>query len=306
MNMILCQSRALLACSGVVLMLLATAAHSITVDDYYEDIFACDMCNLQALVASAGVEDQTIQVLAIDRARAHWQSYEIVTDLVGPSSQPMIGNKTITPITTSDELVPGIKAALDTVTQLQAFNGQTIPVGDLILPPITDPVDSAADLIATPLITTAFENAVSNHISSNVFTSVISASTSLLSELVTDIFNKVTVQFTDGSEMSFEYDKTNIDPTTGEFSVRYKRVADSGVDSAGNPLPEESEDLNGVTISGPVGGNLGDFIDLINRFRNVTISGLPPGGAGASCNVELSCSFATDGTMNCVASVSGC
>ncbi|MDA3934182.1 MAG: hypothetical protein PF630_07660 [Gammaproteobacteria bacterium] len=285
---------------------IAMPAHSVTIDDYYHDIFACDNCNLQGLVIGAGVEDATINVLAVDRAQANWQSYEIFTDLVGENGQPMIGNKTITPVPTPAAFVAEIQTALSVVYELQALNGQTIPVGDLNLPPITDPVDSAADLIAAPLISGSFENAVSDLISENVFGSLTGMSTRLISKLVTDIFNEVTVTFTDGSRMSFELSRVVFDPTTGKFSVRYKRVEDSGRDSEGNPLPEESSDLNGITISGPVGGNLGEFLDLLDRFRGVTVSGLPSGGAGASCNIDVSCSFDSSGQMNCIASVSGC
>ena len=303
MNIIPSRSNTLLAASAM-LLLLSTAVHSVTVDDYYENIFACDVCNLQTLVVAAGVEDQTINVLAVNRVQEVWQSYEIFTDLVGESGQPMLGNKTITPIPTPAEFVPGIQDMLLIAKSIMSYHLQTIPVGDLDLPPFPEPPDSAADLLAAPTVSRAFASAVGNLASADIVNQAILNAE--LSEIFNNLTSKVTVEFEDGSTMKFALEGTDIDRFSGEISVTYERIEGSGRDSEDFVLPETADDANGIIRSGSAGGSLGELIDLLDRMGGVTVSGLPSGGAGGSCNIDLTCSFDSAGNMNCIASVSGC
>mgnify|MGYP005850895121 CR=1 FL=1 len=310
MNIIPSRSNTLLAASAM-LLLLSTAVHSVTVDDYYENIFACDVCNLQTLVVAAGVEDQTINVLAVNRVQEVWQSYEIFTDLVGESGQPMLGSKTITPVATPTELVAEIQDALNVVKDFKTYSVMTIPVGDLPLPPFGDDeiLDSASDLIARPTISTAFENAVSDLQSGRIFDGImVGGALQLINRLLADATGLITLTFEDGSSMEFELDRIVFDQSDNRFKLKYKRVEGSGRDSEGRPIQEDAGDFNGIVIDFdlPGGGpGLGEFVDLAGRL-GVNISGLPSGGGGASCNIEMSCSFDSGGNMNCVASVSGC
>lgn len=324
MNMLPCHSRTLSACSAM-LLLLSTAVHSVTVDDYYEDIFACDMCNLQALVASAGVEDQTIQVLAVDRARAIWQSYEVVTDLVGPDADPAVGQKTIVPITTPDELLVEINRSLDAVNKLlgypydfpsdefnmavmeamQAFSvplviHTTVAASELPLPQNIKPenADSALDLIGRLMKIKTFANAVSDYQSAKLAGEAASFNGSLLlGKLLTDINNVVKVVFSDGSSMEFEHDRLSHMLLENRYVLGYKRITESGIDAEGNPIPEDINDvyLESLRFKLPDDGDrLDEWVNLLDRL-GVTVNGLPDELADRSRDVVVACADTDEG-----------
>lgn len=318
MKMHPCHFRTLSACSAM-LLLLSTAVHSVTVDDYYEDIFACDMCNLQALVASAGVEDQTIQVLAVDRARAIWQSYEVVTDLVGPDADPAVGQKTIVPITTPDELLVEINHSLDAVNNLLGYADHfpndklnmavmetmralsvplvirtTVAASELPLPQNIKPenADSALDLIGRLMRIKTYANAVSDYQSAKLAGEAASFNGSLLlGKLLTDINNVVKVVFSDGSSMEFEHDRLSHMLLENRYVLGYKPVTESGIDSEGNPFPEDINDVYFESLPFKLpddGHRLDEWVKLLDRL-GATINGLPEELADRSRDVVLTC-----------------
>ena len=230
------------AISGVsgwlIVLLVAFIQPGIAFSNY--DVATCEGCSesIRAHTAIVATDYNGGRAYVVDRISGDIYPYQVLV-----LDEPGLYEITVATIPGWPEEIDTIQSALDALDILTSLT--SVDSGDLSMPPGSQTPISGFDIPANPTAQALLRDAVSSHLSGQLGPGLLSGGVQILTSIFLDDFMPaVTVTFPDGTSYEMIHTHTTIDAITGEITVHFEIVENSGRDADGLLIPESVDDIH--------------------------------------------------------------